>query len=112
MSNFLGIDKIVPFVGDCIPESKLVNDEIERLIFAPDPASGNPCGSLAYFAKGNDEVAEYVRSHYLNNDGVGTSGFTGGAAADVALELVPDFGETREHYLEKVASFIKESYED
>lgn len=112
MAKFLGISKDVPFKGDIPKSNKIIADDFERLVFAPDPASGNPCSSLAYMAKGDDEVSRYIREHYLGTDkGVGTGGLVSSVDADSALALVPDFGETRESYMQRVTDMIRESYE-
>lgn len=112
MVKFLGISKDVPFKGDIPEPNKIIADDFERLVFAPDPASGNPCSSLAYMAKGDDEVSRYIREHYLGHDkGVGTGGLVSSVDADSALALAPDFAETRENYLQRVSELIKESYE-
>lgn len=112
MAKFLGISIDVPFKGDIPEPKKIIADDFERLVFAPDPASGNPCSSLAYMAKGDDEVSRYIREHYLGPDnGVGTSGLISSVDADSALALAPDYGETRESYMQRVSEMIRESYE-
>lgn len=106
-SNFLGTDVPVEYRGMKPDFSQASSDDFERLVFAPDPATGNPCSNLAYMAKGDDEVSRYIREHYLGNDsGTGTDGLVDSTDADGAIELCPDLGESRENYLKRVTELI------
>ena len=103
--GFLGIDKKVDKV---IPEPDFIpidSDDFERMIFAPDPATGLPCSNLAYIARGDDEVRQYINEHYMNNAGIGDDGIQD---PDKVLDLSPGLFETRQEYMDRLVTVISE----
>lgn len=106
-NNFLGLGKKVPFRGT-EPDfsTRVENDDFERLVFAPDPGSGNPCSSLAYLAKGNDEVADYVREHFFGGNTSEPTGTNGIEDGELALELASNLGESPSVYMQRVSELI------
>lgn len=105
---FNGIDREIPNKSPKVVYNPIRQDEFEQLIFAPDPATGNPCGSLAYLAKGSDEISSYIREHFIgNSQATGTSGVED---ADFALKLCPNGQERNAEYMQRVSELIAEQF--
>ena len=102
--GFIGIDKKVECRADKPNFIPIDSDDFERMIFAPDIATGLPCSNLAYIARGDDEVRQYINEHYLSNVGVGDNGLED---SDKVLELVPGAFESRSEYMDRIVAVIQ-----
>lgn len=79
---------------------KTNNDEVYKLIFAPDPVTGWPCSSLGVYVKSqNSEVRDYIKQHFLVDKGTGYDGYSD---PDLALDGVKTSHETKDEYFARL----------
>ena len=112
-NKFLGLGVKVPYRGtEPDFKSRVENEDFERLVFAPDPGSGNPCSSLAYIARGNDEVSDYVREHFFGGNTYQPTGTNGIEDGQFALDLAPNLGESPDLYMQRVSELINKMQDE
>lgn len=86
------------------------SDEMEQLIFAPDPVTGNPCSSLGALLKSNNEkVREVIRTHFMMDSGTGVNGVDD---PDFALKCIKSRSERADEYLNRLAEAFNDNGND
>lgn len=83
------------------------NDEMTKLIFAPDPITGNPSSDIGLLMSKQAEpaVAEYIRTHLATP----VQEVAGASTPDEAEACSPHRGESRSAYISRLRDIVRSS---
>lgn len=81
------------------------SDEMTKLIFAPDPITGNPSSDIGLIMSKQAEpaVAEYIRTHLATP----VQEVAGASTPDEAEACAPHRGETRSAYISRLRDIVR-----
>lgn len=81
------------------------SDEMTKLIFAPDPITGNPSSDIGLLMSKQAEpaVVEYIRTHLATP----VQEVAGASSPDEAEACSPHRGETRSAYISRLRDIVR-----